>query len=107
MVDTMARRTWARRAGFVGRERELAALAERLQAAGRGEASVVLLSGEPGIGKSRLLREFAGRALADGWLVLSGRAYDTDGMPPYLLVEVLPVRPVASARNSSADRRRA
>jgi DNA-binding CsgD family transcriptional regulator len=87
---TVPARTRARRAGFVGRASELAALAGPLQAAERGEAGVVLLSGEPGIGKSRLLREFSARALADGWLVLSGRAYDTEGMPPYLpFVEVL------------------
>jgi DNA-binding CsgD family transcriptional regulator len=80
----------ARRPGFIGREREFACLTDRLQAAERGEPGVVLLSGEPGIGKSRLLREFSARALADGWLVLSGRAYDTEGMPPYLpFVEVL------------------
>ncbi|MBK7329589.1 MAG: ATP-binding protein [Dehalococcoidia bacterium] len=81
----------ARGTGIIGRERELAALTERLEAAGRGEACVVVLSGEPGIGKSRILREFAERALGDGWIVLSGRAYDTEGMPPYLpFVEVLP-----------------
>lgn len=80
----------ARRPGFIGRERDLASLAGPLQAAERGEAGVVLLSGEPGIGKSRLLQEFSARALADGWLVLSGRAYDTEGMPPYLpFVDVL------------------
>lgn len=83
-------RVRARGTRFVGREPELAALAERMQAAERGESSVVLLSGEPGIGKSRLLRELAGRALSQGWMVLSGRAYDTEGMPPYLpVVEVL------------------
>ncbi len=36
------------------------------------------------MGKSRLLGEFVERARAAGWLVLSGRAYDTEGMPPYL-----------------------
>src|SRR3990172_2057035 len=89
-VARVARRAQSRRTEFVGRGRELAALAGPLQAAERGEAGVVLLSGEPGIGKSRLLREFSALALADGWLVLSGRAYDTEGMPPYLpFVEVL------------------
>jgi len=68
----------------------LSALTAHLDAAERGEGDVVLVTGEPGIGKTRLLREFASRALADGWLVLSGRACDTEGMPPYLpFVEVL------------------
>jgi DNA-binding CsgD family transcriptional regulator len=75
---------------FVGREQELATLTGRLEAAGRGEGGVVFISGEPGIGKSRLLREIAGRARADGWLVLAGRAYDMEGMPPYLpFIEIL------------------
>ncbi|MCA9830137.1 MAG: ATP-binding protein [Dehalococcoidia bacterium] len=42
---------------------------------------MALLSGEPGIGKSCLLREFSDWALADGGLVLSGRASDTEGIP--------------------------
>ncbi|HML11696.1 MAG TPA: adenylate/guanylate cyclase domain-containing protein [Xanthobacteraceae bacterium] len=39
---------------FVGREKETALLAERLQLAWRGEGQAVLICGEPGIGKSRL-----------------------------------------------------
>jgi DNA-binding CsgD family transcriptional regulator len=61
-----------------------------LTAAARGEGGVALVAGEPGIGKTRLLTELAARARADGWTVLSGRAYDTEGMPPYLpLIEAL------------------
>src|SRR5947207_3339518 len=71
-------------ASFIGREREMGVLLNCLEAAGRGEGGVVLVSGEPGIGKTRLLAEFADRAQLDGWLALSGRAYDTEGMPPYL-----------------------
>lgn len=41
----------------VGRERELAALAELVDAGRRGSAGVLLLSGEPGVGKSTLLDE--------------------------------------------------
>lgn len=43
---------------FVGRERELAILHERLADASRGEGQVIGVAGQPGIGMSRLLREF-------------------------------------------------
>jgi ATP/maltotriose-dependent transcriptional regulator MalT len=72
------------RAPFVGRERELKALVQRVATAELGQGGVVLISGEPGVGKSRLLSETATRARSDGWRVLVGRAYDIEGMPPYL-----------------------
>ncbi len=75
---------------FIGRERELAELARCLVAAEQGQGGLVLIGGEAGLGKSRLLSEFATGARAAGWLALSGRAYDADGMPPYLpFVEAL------------------
>jgi DNA-binding winged helix-turn-helix (wHTH) protein/tetratricopeptide (TPR) repeat protein len=43
---------------FVGRDRELALLQECLDQAREGRGRIVAISGEPGIGKSRLLREF-------------------------------------------------
>lgn len=45
---------------FVGRQTELRLLLDRWNQARSGEGQVVLLSGEPGIGKSRMLRELAG-----------------------------------------------
>jgi predicted ATPase len=47
--------------GFVGREYELGLVIERWDLAQDGEGQVVLLSGEPGIGKSRILSELRGR----------------------------------------------
>ncbi len=47
--------------GFVGREHELNLLLERWNLAQDGEGQVVLLSGEPGIGKSRILSELRSR----------------------------------------------
>jgi predicted ATPase len=74
----------------VGRDRELASIVERLRSAGDGEGGVVLVSGEPGAGKTRLLEEAARLAEGQGWRVLLGHAYDAEGMPPYLpFVEAL------------------
>src|SRR5216684_7799164 len=73
-----------RRVPFVGRQRELAALLERLEATGQSQGDVVLVAGEPGIGKTQLVLELTDRARAQSWQVLVGRAYEPDGMPPYL-----------------------
>src|SRR5690242_17939806 len=72
------------RTPFVGREVELARLEERLSGVIRGEGGVVLLAGEPGIGKTRLALELAERASPRGCRVWFGRAYQSEGMPPYL-----------------------
>jgi DNA-binding CsgD family transcriptional regulator len=57
---------------FVGRREELSALADAVSEAATGSESVVLISGEPGIGKSRLISEFAARAHASEATVLVG-----------------------------------
>ena len=68
---------------FVGRDRELAELVAALETAAAGRGRLVLLGGAPGIGKSRLADEIATRARAAGQLVLSGRAWEDAGAPPY------------------------
>jgi predicted ATPase len=67
---------------FVGRSRELAALRALLTEAGGEGGRVALLAGEPGSGKSRLVRELAQEAAADGVLVLYG-ACDAVVRTPY------------------------
>lgn len=67
---------------FVGRSAELERL-RTLMPTAEGEGSrVVLLGGEPGSGKSRLVREFAAQAASDGALVLYG-ACDAEVRTPY------------------------
>ena len=60
------------------------------EAAKGGRVDVVLLTGEPGMGKTRLLNEVAVRAAQDGAVVLRGEASEAEGMPPFLpFVEAL------------------
>jgi DNA-binding NarL/FixJ family response regulator len=68
---------------FVGREGELAALTADLDAAVGGRGGVVLLAGEPGIGKTRLAEELAAQATAQGALVLWGRCWEGEGAPAF------------------------
>lgn len=56
---------------LAGRDRELAALATMLGDASRGCARAVFVSGEPGVGKSRLLSEFKYAAELEGATVVS------------------------------------
>src|SRR6185369_11925734 len=51
---------------LVGREEELGLLRRRWEQAKAGEGQVVLLSGEPGIGKSRLVQTLKEQALTEG-----------------------------------------
>jgi eukaryotic-like serine/threonine-protein kinase len=68
---------------FVGREAELAALTADLEAAAGGRGGVVLVAGEPGIGKTRLAEELATQATARGALVLWGRCWEGEGAPAF------------------------
>jgi tetratricopeptide (TPR) repeat protein len=68
---------------FVGRLRELAVLRTRLAAARHGQGGVVLLIGEPGIGKTRMLDEIAREGRADGVETLVGRCYEGAGAPVF------------------------
>ncbi|MGI8549880.1 MAG: ATP-binding protein, partial [Dehalococcoidia bacterium] len=73
----------AGRPPLVGRESERALLQERLKAAWAGQGSLVLLAGEPGIGKTRLAEELAGEARQQGVTVLWGRCWEGEGAPPF------------------------
>jgi DNA-binding SARP family transcriptional activator len=68
---------------FVGRERELVLLDDVLADARAGRGRLVLVSGEAGIGKSRLIEELAGRASDMGVRVLWGRCWEAGGAPAY------------------------
>ncbi|MFL6107882.1 MAG: ATP-binding protein [Marmoricola sp.] len=68
---------------LVGREPELAIIREALHDVASGQGSVILISGEPGIGKTRLAQEVAAIASDSGMTICRGRASDDEGSPPY------------------------
>ncbi|MCH8800464.1 MAG: AAA family ATPase [Chloroflexi bacterium] len=68
---------------FVGRDREMAQLTAALDSVIAGKGRLVLLAGEPGIGKTRTAQELAQYALARGAQVSWGRCYEEEGTPPY------------------------
>jgi DNA-binding SARP family transcriptional activator len=67
---------------FVGRAAELAVLADAWAQAASGGRHVVMVTGEAGIGKTRLTAEAARRVSRDGGLVLFGRC-DQEAIVPY------------------------
>jgi tetratricopeptide (TPR) repeat protein len=67
---------------LVGRDAELAQLREVLGAASRRETWLVAILGEAGIGKTRLLDQLIADAEREGFLVLVGRAHETEQMRP-------------------------
>jgi DNA-binding winged helix-turn-helix (wHTH) protein/DNA polymerase III delta prime subunit len=71
------------RAPFVGRDKLLAALRADLDTSAAGHLRVVLLAGEPGIGKTRTLAELAREALMRGTRWLEGRCYEGEGAPAF------------------------
>jgi ABC-type oligopeptide transport system substrate-binding subunit/class 3 adenylate cyclase len=70
-------------AHLVGRARELGAAREALDALQAGRGGVLVVSGEPGIGKSRLLVELRGAAEAAGVRWLEGRCVSYGESLPY------------------------
>src|SRR5499433_4342469 len=68
---------------FVGRAGELGSLERILGELDRGCPGAIEVAGEPGIGKTRLLREVAARAGARGYLVLSGSASEFEHDLPF------------------------
>lgn len=81
---------------LVGRDEVLTDLGGLVEAARSGRPHLVLLGGDAGVGKSRVLAEVAGQAGGDGVRVLVGRCVDLGD-------SALPFAPVAQALRALAD----
>jgi len=73
------------RSGFLGRESELDVLQTAFDQARNGRGGLILIGGEPGIGKTRLADEFTRRPHQAGTQVrvLWGKCWEGAGAPPY------------------------
>src|SRR5947209_2006933 len=74
---------------FVGRDAELVRLRQTLEKAHAGQGQLVAVSGEPGVGKSRLFWEFTHSHRTHGWLILESSPVSYGKMNSYLPVSDL------------------
>jgi DNA-binding CsgD family transcriptional regulator/tetratricopeptide (TPR) repeat protein len=71
---------------LLGRDRQLQALRDLAAHAACGSGQTLLVVGEAGIGKSRLVNEFATHLDSDGWAVVRGSCFERERTVPYALV---------------------
>ncbi len=74
----------AERTPFVGRDTESTELARLLDQMLTGQGGLVLLGGEPGVGKTRLARELMATARDRGCVSLTGHCYEMEGAAPFI-----------------------
>ncbi len=90
VADTVrSRLLTSSRTPFVGREEELERLRSAWKEAHAGRGTLVLLSGEAGVGKTRLAAELAAGAIDQGALVVYGRCHEESVVPYQPFVEAL------------------
>jgi DNA-binding SARP family transcriptional activator len=74
------------RTPFVGREAERAEFRQLMEQTKAGAGALVMVGGEPGVGKTRLAEELRQRCAADGFATFVGHCYEAAGAPPYVPV---------------------
>src|SRR6478609_7664013 len=88
---------------FVGRETERAEIRAALARAAAGQGGLILLVGEPGIGKSRLADEASDDARGRGFEVVWGRCWEGEAPPAYLpWTQLLRALPAPAAGRAAA-----
>jgi class 3 adenylate cyclase len=83
-ADTRRTARLNRLSRFVGRADELRDLKRAVEGALQGRGGLVMVSGEPGIGKTRLADEVGVYARLGGAQVLTGRCYEAESSVPYM-----------------------
>ena len=76
--------SFAERTPFVAREAERVELRRLMEQTKTGTGSLVMVGGEPGVGKTRLAEELALRCTRDGFVVFVGHCHEAAGAQPYI-----------------------
>ncbi|MCA1842244.1 MAG: AAA family ATPase, partial [Actinobacteria bacterium] len=97
-------RSLTQRTPFVGREEERAELRRLMEQTRTGTGALVMVGGEPGVGKSRLAEELRRRCEADGFVTFVGHCYEAAGAPPYVPVVEAFEQALAAASSPEAFR---
>lgn len=92
------------RTPFVGRKAERAELRLLLDHAVRGSGSLVMVGGEPGVGKTRLAEELMAEAAGRNMQVFAGHSYEMEGAAPFIAVVELFEAALARAPSPAAFR---
>ena len=98
--------SFAGQTAFVGRESELRTIRAAIDRALTGHGSVVMLAGDPGVGKSRLAMEMAEYASRIGFRCSVGHCYERDEPVPYLPFAEIIESSLAQAASLDDYRRR-
>jgi class 3 adenylate cyclase/tetratricopeptide (TPR) repeat protein len=89
---------------YVGREAERAELRRLLDAAARGSGALVMVGGEPGVGKTRLAEELMTEAADRDMQVFAGHSYEAEGAAPFIAVVEIFEAALAAAPSAAAFR---
>ena len=89
------------RTPFVGRQAELGELRRLVAQVAKGTGALVMIGGEPGVGKTRLAEEVAAHCAREGFAAFTGHCYEMVGAAPY--VPIVEVYEQALAGASSAQ----
>jgi tetratricopeptide (TPR) repeat protein len=106
-ISPMAVQGPSDRPPLIGRHVEHGKLTRHLQDAVHGTGSLVLLGGEPGVGKTRLAEQVLGDARAEGMLAFTGCCYEAGSTPFSPFVEIveqmLREMPLAALRDALGE----
>ncbi|MCA1842267.1 MAG: AAA family ATPase, partial [Actinobacteria bacterium] len=93
------------RTPFVGREAELAELRRLVGRVRAGAGALVMVGGEPGVGKTRLAQEISSACAREGFQTFTGHCYEMAGAEPYVPVVEAYEQALAQAASPEAFRR--